>query len=118
MSYVAPTPADLKALYPAFSGVPEDTVVLWLARAQLRTDARWSDPERADAEIAYAAHKMAELGLAAGAIAAGVNSFKSGTFEAKVADTAANRIGLNSTVYGREFVSIRYRLFGGPRLAR
>lgn len=118
MAYIAPTPADLKALYPAFATVPEDTVVLWLARAAEQTDAGWRDPFRANAEIAYAAAKMYELGFGAGTIPQGVNSFKSGTFEAKLADGAADRVGLKASVYGREFLAIRRRLFGGPRLVR
>lgn len=116
MPYTAPTAATLKARYPAFAAVADATVDYWLAEAA-EDCASWPESLRARGEMALAAHKMAELGIVAGAVPAGVTSFKSGTFSASVADGVASRTGYNATVYGREFSQLARNLFGGPRLA-
>lgn len=117
MAYSAPTPANLKTRYPAFAAVADGTVQAWLDDAATFADDGWPDADRATAVMAYAAHRMAELGLVASAIPAGVTSFKSGTFSATVSDAVAGLTGLKSTAYGREFIALRRRNFAGPRLA-
>lgn len=116
MAYTPATNADLKAKYPAFAAVADATVDLWLAEAVTEC-AAFIESDRARAEMAYAAHGMAQSGIGAGAIPAGVTSFKSGTFSATVADSLASATGFNATVYGREFATLRRRSFAGPRLA-
>ncbi len=116
MAYTPATSADLKAKYPAFAAVADATVDIWLAEAVTEC-AGFIEADRARAEMAYAAHKMALAGLGAGAIPAGVTEFRSGTFSAKVADATASRTGFTATVYGREFMALRRRSFAGPRLA-
>lgn len=116
MAYSAPTSADLKARYPAFASADDATVALWLAEAAVDC-ATFPDVVRARAEMAYAAHRLIEVGAVEGAIPAGVTSFKSGTFSATVADGAAARTGFATTVYGQEFITLRRRAFAGPRLA-
>lgn len=116
MVYSAPTASDLKARYPAFAAVSEETIETWLDEAATEA-ASFAEGTRARAEMAYAAHRMAELGLGAGSIAAGVTSFRSGSFSATLSDTAAGRTGFSSTVYGREYLSLMRRNFAGPRLA-
>ena len=116
MAYTAPTPADLKARYPAFAAVADATVRVWLDDAA--TDcALFPEDVRARAEMAYAAHKLAAQGLGTGAIPAGVTSFKSGTFSATVSDGIASLTGFNSTTYGREFTALRRAYFSGPIMA-
>lgn len=117
MAYTAPTPADLIARYPAFGAVLDATVQLWIDDAARYADATWPDLDRAAAVMAHAAHKMAELGLGQSAVPLGLTSFKSGTFSASVSDKTASATGLDATVYGREFKTLRDRLFRGPRLA-
>ena len=115
MAYSAPTAAELIERYPAFAAVSVDTITLWLAEAAEEC-ASWPDDPRTRAEMAYAAARMAELVLGAGAVPAGVTSFRSGDFSATVSDAAAGRTGFDSTVYGREFLMLRRRWRGGPRL--
>lgn len=116
MAYTAPTAATLKARYPAFTAVADETIDYWLAEAA-EDCASWPDSLRARGEMALAAHRMAELGIITGAVPAGVTSFKSGTFSATVSDGFASRTGYDATVYGREFRQLARNLFGGPRLA-
>lgn len=116
MAYTAPTSATLKARYPAFGAVADATVDYWLAEAA-QDCAKWSDDIRARAEMMLAAHRLAEQGLGAGAVAAGVTSFRSGSFSASVSDAQASRTGFEATIYGREFSALARRQFAGPRLA-
>ncbi|HQS96691.1 MAG: hypothetical protein B7Y38_11475 [Sphingomonadales bacterium 28-56-43] len=116
MAYTAPTSATLKARYTAFATVADATVTYWLGEAA-EDCANWSENLRARGEMALAAHRMAEQGIIAGSIPAGVTSFKSGTFSASVSDGVAARTGYDATVYGREFKQLARALFSGPRLA-
>lgn len=116
MAYTAPTPANLKARYPAFASVADATVTYWLDEAA-EDCANWADALRARGEMALAAHRMAEQGIVTGAVPAGVTAFKSGTFSASVSDGVAARTGYDATIYGREFKQLARNLFGGPRLA-
>lgn len=116
MAYSAPTPATLKSRYPAFSGVDDGVVESWLAEAAADC-ALFPDSMRARAEMAYAAHRMVEVGAIKSMVPAGVTQFKSGTFSATIADAVAARTGLDATQYGREFKDLRRRAFSGPRLA-
>jgi hypothetical protein len=110
MSYTAPTLAEFRALYPAFDAVADATVEAWLAKGDTET-AIWPDPDRPDAVMLFAAHKMASAGLGTGTVVAGVTSFKSGTFSATLSDTAASRTGYESTSYGRDYLALRRRNF-------
>ncbi|BEV00079.1 DUF4054 domain-containing protein [Novosphingobium olei] len=117
MAYSAPSPADLKARYPAFAAVSDAMVQVWLDDAAAFAGETWPDADRRAGVMAYAAHRMAELGIGTGNIPAGVVSFRSGSFSANVSDAAASRAGLTATIYGREFSALRRRIFGGPRMA-
>lgn len=116
MAYIAPTPAALKARYPAFAAADNGVVQTWLDEAAEEC-ATFPDTIRARAEMAYAAHRMVEVGVIEGAVPAGVTQFKSGTFSASVSDAVAARTGLDTTVYGQELKELRKRAFAGPRLA-
>ncbi|NBC37358.1 DUF4054 domain-containing protein [Novosphingobium sp. FSY-8] len=98
------------------SAASDEAVTLWLAEAAVDC-ATFPEAIRARAEMAYAAHRLVEVGVVAGAVPAGVTSFKSGTFSATVADAAASRTGFAATAYGQEFITLRRRAFAGPRLA-
>jgi hypothetical protein len=110
MAYTAPTLAEFRALYPAFDAVADATVEAWLAKGDTET-AIWPDPDRPDAVMLFAAHKMASAGLGTGTVVAGVTSFKSGTFSATLSDAAASRTGYESTSYGRDYLALRRRNF-------
>ena len=112
MAYTAPTSADLIARYPAFAAVSVDTIEYWLDDAALECES-YPDIYRARAEMAYAAHRMAELSVIDG-VPQGVTSFESGDFKATISSGTADRTGYATTVYGRELDMFRRRAFGGP----
>lgn len=120
MAYDKPTPADLRLRYPAFAEVDDATVQYWLTDAERVVSNSWIEADYAPAIMAYAAHRMAELGLGASAIGgglpAGVTRFRSGAMDVAVSEAVAGRTGFDATVYGREFVALRRRNAGGPRL--
>ena len=109
----APTLADFRTRYPAFAAVADATVQYWLDEGFAEV-AAWREADQPRGALAYAAHKLASQ---TGAAPEGVTSFKSGTFSASLSDTAANRTGFAATIYGREFLDLARRSFGGPRLA-
>jgi hypothetical protein len=116
MAYTAPTLAEFRALYPAFDAVGDATVQAWLDKGETET-ANWPDANRDDGIMLYTAHRLTTQGLGSGAIPAGVTSFKSGTFSATVSDGLASKTGFAATSYGRDYIDLSKRLFGGPRLA-
>jgi hypothetical protein len=110
VAYTIPTLSEFRALYPAFDAVADVTVDAWLVKGDTETST-WPDPDRPDAVMLFAAHKMASSGLGTGTVASGVTSFKSGTFSATLSDTAASRTGFESTSYGLDYLALRRRNF-------
>ena len=124
MAFEAPTPADLKARYPAFTAVLDATVQYWLTDAERFVDTSWMEGDYAPALMARAAHSMAGEGLGApsgvGALPQGVTRFKSGAMDVTIADAAAIasiKGGYSATRYGQEFERLLRRNFSGPRSA-
>lgn len=113
---MAATLSDFRQRYPAFASVSDVDVLLWLDEGTSET-LTWDATTSDRAAMLYAAHKLAEKGMGAGAIPTGVTSFKSGTFSATVSDSLASATGYDATVYGREFAMLRRRNFAGPRMA-
>lgn len=103
--------------YGAFSSVADGSIGYWLADAARLVGETWRDGDRDPARLAWAAHMLAESGVLAGAIPAGVTSFRSGAFSATVDASIASLTGLQGTIYGREFLALRRASFAGPRLA-
>ncbi len=116
MAYNAPSAYDIRARYPAFVDIEDAPISYWLAEAS-EYCTLFPETIRAKAVMAYAAHRLAELGIGGGAVPQGVTSFKSGTFSATVSDAVAGLTGMDATVYGREFVALRRVAFAGPRMA-
>lgn len=127
MAYIEPTPADLKARYAAFAAVEDATIAYWLTDAHRFVDQSWPIfDDYGPALIAAAAHNMARAnvtGIAGGDVsgfaAAGVTSFKSGTFSAQFSETAVGKAvdgGWGSTIYGDEYLALLRRNKGGPRV--
>lgn len=112
MAYTPPSTNDLASRYPAFEAIEHSVIRTWLDDAAIEC-AAFPDDTRARAEMAYAAHRMAEIGVIK-TVPAGVTSFKSGDFSASVDASVASRTGFASTVYGREFNQLRRRHFAGP----
>ena len=116
MPYSPATSAQLKTRYPAFALVSENTIDEWLAEGVTEC-AAWPEDYRARGEMAYAAGMMADLGVLTGSsVPAGVTSFKSADFSATISENVVARVGFKASPYGREFIQLRRRFFGGPRL--
>lgn len=119
MAYVAPTPDDLKAKYPAFVGVSDATIQIWLSDAPV--DESWSETDYASAIMAWSAHQMVSNGIGGGdvgvAAAAGVSRLKSGTLDVSFSDGSSGSSGYGSTSYGRLWLELLARNKGGPRIA-
>lgn len=120
MAYIVPTPADLKAIYPAFAAVDDATILAWINRVNGRyVDESWNEADFPDAIIAAAAHHMARHGIPGIATsssvsyaAAGVTGFKSGTVDitldpGMVARSTAG--GWESTSYGLDYLELLRR---------
>lgn len=105
-----------RARYPVFASTPSSTVKLWLDEGVAET-VTWPETAQPRAAMVYAAHKLAESGQGSGAIPAGVTAFRSGTFSTSVSDSLAGKTGFHATIYGREYLELMRRYFGGPRLA-
>ena len=103
--------------YPAFAAVSDGLISYRLFDALTEVGDNWPDAQRTNARLAWSAHKLAEAGSLGGAVPQGVTSFKSGTFSATVSDSVAGLTGMDATVYGREFVTLRRVAFAGPRMA-
>ena len=116
MTYAQPDVNSLLARYPALASVSGDDLLHWLDEAVAEVGDNWSDGDRANAQMALAAHRLSELGLVEGSLPAGVTAYKSGTFSASISEGSAKRVGFGSTVYGREYQRLLNRNFSGPRL--
>jgi len=126
MAYEAPTPADLRAYYPAFGSVSDGTLQVYLDRAgSTDVDQTWREADYQPAIIAAAAHRAVRAGAlgtdtVAGMAAAGLTDFKSGSFEVRFAPDAAKASvagGWESTAYGQDYLALLRANKGGMRLA-
>jgi hypothetical protein len=125
MAYTVPTAADLKVRYPAFAAVSDDTIAIHLADASTQAvDTSWSEGSYTPAIAAFAAHKMALLGIgehgeAAGYARAGVTRIRSGNFDASFSERRVGQASsgkLDATPYGQEYQTLLRREKGGPRI--
>lgn len=119
------TPAELKAMLPAFAAVADATIQLWLNRAARIVDDGWAAEDQQHAQILLAAHYMTLNGLGTGAeaemAAAGASSFvgmRSGALSLQRGDQAqtAHMGEYGQTQYGRQFWPLLRANRGGPRL--
>lgn len=124
MAFTVPTAAELKARYPAFAAVEDETVEYWTTDAQRFVTEAWTETDYSVALMALAAHNMALAGYgteaaATSGIPAGVRRFKSGSFEAEFTEQQANAAAsgdLSSTRYGQEYLGLLRRNRAGPRV--
>lgn len=124
MAYVAPTPADLKAMLPAFEAVADATIQIYLDRAARMVDETWTEGDYGTARILLAAHYMVTSGITgtdemAGFSANGVSRLKSGTLDVSFKDDASGGVDYGpygATLYGRQFWILLKKNKGGPRV--
>lgn len=124
MSYDAPTPADLKARFPAFTAVSDPVLQGALTEAARRVDTTWTEGDFATAQMLYAAHVLAMDGHATGAeadaIAQGAGLYKSlkaGGSAVEFVDGQGVAGTLAGTSYGRRFLALQRLNVGGPVVA-
>jgi hypothetical protein len=124
MAYTAPTAADLKARFPAFSAVDNAVVTQALADAARLVDESWTEGDFATARVLYAAHVLTLDGLGTGGEAAlilqlppGFKRMKAGGSEIERASSSSSSSGssllLDQTSYGLRFRSLLRRNRGG-----
>ena len=125
MAHTAPTPAQLKAKFPAFAAVPDVTVDAYLADAFVSgVDTSWPEAQYATAGMAFAAHQMAKFGIGdhgqvAGYARQGVTGLRSGSFSVNLDPSKARAVALgelNATPYGQEYKRLLEAVKGGPRI--
>lgn len=125
MPYVVPAAADLKARYPAFASVADNTITYWITDAQRIVTQSWAEGDYQPGILSLAAHNMALQkvpGLttdAASNLPAGVTRFKSASVDIGISEAAANRTvsgGYAATPYGQEFAAMLRRNVGGAQL--
>lgn len=112
-----PRIAELRAMFPAFIPVADATIALWLRKSDASV-AHWPTEDQNYGALLLAAHNMATLGLGKGTAPAGVTNFKSGTFSVTMSEKSASATGYASTIYGRQYLDMCQRIFGGARLVR
>lgn len=109
--------ANFRMNYPAFITVDDGPIGYWLAKAGGEVGTNWPAADRDDAKAAWAAHMLSLTGVLPSATPGGVTNFRSGDFSATIDSAVAQRTGLESTIYGQEFIRLRRRAFAGPRMA-
>lgn len=118
MSYTMPTPTTLKAHFPAFAAVADDTVQFNIDRAARSVDTTWTEGDYATAIELLACHYMTLAGLGTGATAAanahGLDSFKvikSGQLQLERASASGGAAegypaAYAGSLYGRQFYDL------------
>lgn len=111
--YVIPTPATLKAVFPAFAGVSDVAVQFWIDRATRMVDTTWMELDYAQAIMLLACHYMVGAGLGTGAEAeanaqgmSGFQTIRSGLLTLSRGTTSQSDASMGewgTTVYGRAF---------------
>lgn len=125
MAYPVPTASALKARYPAFADVADATVNTYLGDASTTAaDDSWQEADYPLAVIAFAAHRMALLGIGNhGQVASyarqGVTSLRTGGFAVSLDAEKAKAVAAGSfdaTPYGQEYKRLLGANKGGPRV--
>jgi hypothetical protein len=126
MAYTVPTAADLKAAFPPFAAVADETIEYWITRAGRTVDESWPEDDYTFAMMLLAAHLMTEQGYGTGAeasaAAAGASGFsrmKSGSLELqRDKDSGSGSSSIyGTTAYGRQFYALLRVVKGGPRVS-
>jgi hypothetical protein len=126
MAYTDATADDLKAAFPRFAAVADETLEFWLERARRMVDQSWTEGDYTYAQSLLAAHYLTIEGLGTGTEAElnaqGMGDFesvRSGSFSftrGKAASDATASGTLGSTSYGRQFAALARANVGGPRV--
>lgn len=119
MTYTRPSLQKFQALYPQFATLTGQAYEAWAEKVERTVTDRYGDDQQ-DATELLIAHYLTLNGVGTGTAGKmaldGATSFESGDFKVQLAHDDRGRQGYGSTVYGRQFIAIQRRLFGGPRL--
>lgn len=118
--HVRPAPAQIKALYPAFSSVPDATVQAYIDMCPV--DDSWFESDYTRAIGLWVAHTMTLNGLgsneAATQAASGIKSFSSGDLSVSFSESkSSDDGGWGGSMYGKQFYQLLRMNKGGPRSA-
>lgn len=126
MAFTAPSAADLKTRFPAFTSVGDSIVDIALGEAALRVDDTWSSQDNFTlGQLLYAAHVLtldghgtgAEAKLASGGLL-GYSKFKSGALEVeRMKGEQSGMSMLDRTTYGQRFKELQSLNVSGPLVA-
>lgn len=123
MPYATPTPADIKADFPAFANADDAVIQRRIDRTASSVDESWSEADYAYARSLLTAHYLVLDGIGQGTDAelaglglSGVSRLKSGSLDVSFSDTTSGVQlgGYDSTSYGRRFLALLRRNRGGP----
>lgn len=128
MAYIIPTPADVRAAYPAFGAVGDGPIQNALDLGGLVIDETWPEPAYALAFKLYAAHALRLDGL--GTFTEGASAEQGGSnvkrrkagdheiefFGPDAGASSGSAAWYEQTGYGRHFRILQRRYFGGPRV--
>jgi hypothetical protein len=114
-----PLLGEFRLRYPGFAGVSDQVVVYWMTKAVATVTECWGT-DYSDGIMLYAVIqiiKSGALALAGGSaeLPVGVTRFKSASMDVAVSEKAANALS-DASGYEAEFVILRRRHCGGPRL--
>lgn len=117
--YGRPSPANLKAKYPAFANVSDATIQAYLDDAPV--DDSWLESDYAKAIMLWAAHTMTANGIGVteieGYAASGLSRLKSGTLDVSFKDSASSADSQwSGSKYGAQFYVLLRVNKGGPRV--
>lgn len=122
MPYTAPTAADIKTRFPAFAGIDNALIELYIDEAMLWVDTTWFETDYTIAIQYLTAHFMAAEGLlvsatgsgsAAGAVSGPIKSERLGDAAITYSDRGSTGgwsgtdADLATTPYGQRFLALR-----------
>lgn len=122
MSYDAVTTDQFFERFPQYAAADEDLLTLLLAEASVQVDNSWIEEDYQTAILYLTAHMLANE-LAAGLGAAGASgpiqseSFGPMSRSYAISASAMTDEGLEGTVYGRRYRSLRRKSFPGVAVA-
>lgn len=113
--YIDPTPADVKADFPAFAGVDDLAIQRRIDRTSMWVDTSWLESDYNYAKSLLTAHYLLSDGFGATGDAdiaayraSGVSRLKSGTLDVTFASESVDTSGseFDATEYGRRFYAL------------
>jgi Protein of unknown function (DUF4054) len=115
-----PDATSMKTRFPEFSGTADAVIMFAVEEAASNIDDTWPEADQIAAVAYLAAHYLAIGGASAGVDGREVISESIGPISVTYAQASSGAAGsggtqLDATAYGKSFLSLVRRNFGGPR---